>query len=153
MIVITVRGLKYYAFVSLAAELLYCQDAGGGSCANQLPGMASLLSNTGSVLQPESPCSSPTSTDPADLEAWNCKDHMIHIRFLLQLVNRVTLLAHYHIGGFLRQTSLMLVPPLLRTPMASWWPLQMLVVSKSSSSTAAPLLPVGVGLAPAPSTG
>ena len=84
-----------------------------------VPGMASLLSNTGSVLQPESPCSSPTSTDPADLEAWNCKDHMIHIRFLLQLVNCVTLLAHYHIGGFLRQTSLVLVPPLLRT---QWHP-------------------------------
>ena len=102
--VLYATGENPRAFVSLAAELLHCQDAGGGSCASQLPGMASLLANTGSVLQPESPCPSPASTDPVDLEAWNCKDHMIHIRFLLRLVNRVTLLAQYHIGGFLRQT-------------------------------------------------
>ena len=91
------------AFVAMAAELLHCQEA--GSSTDQLLDMVSRLTDTSTVSEPPSPCPPPASTALADLEAWDCTSHMVHVRSLLQLVNRVTLLAHYQIGGFLGRAT------------------------------------------------
>ena len=90
-------------FVTMAAKLLHCQEV--GSSANQLLDMVSRLTNTSTVSEPPSPCPPPASTALADLELWDCTSHMVHVHSLLQLVNLVTLLAHYQIGEFLSHTA------------------------------------------------
>ncbi len=60
--------------------------------------------DTSTVTEPPSPCPPPSSTALVDLAEWDCTGHMVHIRSLLQLTNRVALLAHYQIGGFLGRT-------------------------------------------------
>ena len=89
-------------FVTLAAQLMQCPatQQSNMSAATQLSGMVSRLVDTASVFQPPSPCAAPASTDTADLAAWDCSDHLMHVLRILQLVNRITI---YHVGGFLRQ--------------------------------------------------
>ena len=48
-----------------------------------------------------SPSPPPTSDN---LAAWDCRGHLKHILCHLHVASRVTLLAQYHIGGFLRDT-------------------------------------------------
>ena len=93
------------AFASLAAQLLLSQtpQQTSTSAATQLPDMVSRLVNTARVFPPASPCTAPVSLDNADLVAWDCSAHLQHVRRLLQMVSRLTIMAHYHIGGFLGQ--------------------------------------------------
>ena len=91
------------AFATIAAELLHCQEA--GSCTDQLLDMVSKLADPGTVSELPSPCPPPASTAPADLEARDCTGHMAYICSLLQLVDRIALLAHYWTGGFLSHTT------------------------------------------------
>ena len=39
-----------------------------------------------------------------NLAAWDCRGHLKHILCLLYLASRITMLAQYHIGGFLWDT-------------------------------------------------
>ena len=91
------------AFATIAAELLQCQEV--GSYTDRLLNMVSKLADPGTVSEPPSPCPPPASTASTDLEARDCTSHMAYICSLLQLVNRITLLAHYRIRGFLSHTT------------------------------------------------
>ena len=135
-------------FVTLAAQLLQClaTQQSNTSAATQLPGMVSRLVDIASVFQPPSSSSSagPASTD-ADLVAWDCSDHLMHVHCLLQLVNRITILAHYHVGGFLRQ-----VMATARATTVSWWRLPTLPAPRTAGSTRGSWLVVGTLSAPLP---
>ena len=85
------------AFLSMAAKLLHCQEAGSSE---EIRELVCQLTDTRVVCEPLSPCLPPQSSALANLEAWDCTSHMVHIRSLLQLVHRIYLLAQYHIGGF-----------------------------------------------------
>ena len=85
------------AFLSMAAKLLHCQEAGSSE---EIRELVCQLTDTRVVCEPLSPCLPPQSSALANLEAWDCTSHMVHIRSLLQLVHRISLLAQYHIGGF-----------------------------------------------------
>ena len=85
------------AFVASVADLLHCREAGASR--DQLPDMVSRLVDTATFTETSSRCPPPTPTNLENLEGWDCNGHLGHIRSLLQLANRVTLLAHYHIGG------------------------------------------------------
>ena len=99
-------------FVAMAAELLHCQKA--GSSANQLLDIASRLTDTSTVSEPPLPCPPPSTTTLV----WDCTSHMVHVRSLLQLVYRITLLVHYQIAP-------LPLPPHRRSGMAFWSPLSM----------------------------
>ena len=87
-------------FVTLAARLLQ-PPADGTTGSTKLPDMVARLADTANVCQPLSPCPPPTSDN---LAAWDCRGHLKHILCLLHVASRVTLLAQYHVGGFLRDT-------------------------------------------------
>ena len=87
-------------FVTLAARLLQ-PPADGASGSTQLPDIVARLADTANVCQPLSPCPPPTMDN---LAAWDCRGHLKHILCLLRLASRITLLAQYHVGGFLRDT-------------------------------------------------
>lgn len=88
------------AFVKLAARLLHPQgDATSGAV--QATNLVARLTDTATVCQPQPPCP-PT---PSDLDAWDCSSHLRHIQQLLAAASRVTMLAQYHIGGFLARTT------------------------------------------------
>ena len=90
------------AFVSMAATLLHCQEGGSSEEIRQL---VCQLTDTRVVCESSSPCPPPQSSALANLEAWDCTSHMVHIRSLLQVAHRISLLAQYHIGGFLLQIT------------------------------------------------
>ena len=97
------------AFVAMVADLLHCREAGASR--DQLPDMVSRLVDTTIFTEPPYPCSPPAPTNLENLEGWDCNGHLGHIRSLLKLANRVTLLAHYHIGGFLSYTTAVTITP------------------------------------------
>ena len=86
------------AFLSMAAKLLHCQEAGSSE---EIRELVCQLTDTRVVCEPLSPCLPPQSSALANLEAWDCTSHMVHIRSLLQLVHRISLLALTHVyhGG------------------------------------------------------
>ena len=93
------------AFASLAARVLQFSAAEGDytSTINQLPGMVSHLLDASAPFLPPHPCPAPESLEPAGLASWDCSGPLLHIHRLLQVACRITIMAHYHLGGFLRQ--------------------------------------------------
>ena len=69
----------------------------------QLPHMVSRLVDTSTTFSPLHPCPAPASLQPEDLDAWDCSGQVLHAQQLLQLACSVTVMAQYHVGGFLRQ--------------------------------------------------
>ena len=69
----------------------------------QLPHMVSRLVDTSTTFSPPHPCSVPALLQPEDLDAWDCSAQMLHVQRLLQLACCVTVMAQYHVAGFLRQ--------------------------------------------------
>ena len=98
-------GENTAAFASLAAQLLQCPKAQGDNASPvaQLPRMVSRLVDSSTTFSPPDPCPAPASLQPEDLDTWDCSGQVLHVRRLLQLACRITIIAQYHVGGFLRQ--------------------------------------------------
>ena len=98
-------GKDEAAYSALAAQLLQFPEAlgDGTSAITHLPHMVSRLVDTSTTFLPPHPCPAPASPAPADLADWDCSGQVIHIRRLLQLAGRITIMAQYHVGGYLRQ--------------------------------------------------
>ena len=93
------------AFASLAAQLLQFPAAQVDNTTpiTELPGMVSRLVDASTTFLPPHPCPAPASLEAASLATWDCSGQVLHLQRLLQLATRVTVMAQYHVGGFLRQ--------------------------------------------------